>query len=167
MKKLNFMLVLLIIISSMGIVISATGSPKTIRVYGEISIDGDGVEGAYVTVEDDTTHDKATDTTNGTGFYEVFILSRDDHKIIVTVEHDSYKNDKGFIVERFNSNYELNFEFESSDGIIIVSKTVDWFYEFINIDPRDFLFYFILTLVSIILLSKVIHPHKRKYKYKD
>ncbi|GAG93585.1 unnamed protein product [marine sediment metagenome] len=127
MKRIVAMLVFIIMISISGIVVEveADGSCKTIRVYGTVEIDGEEVEGADIIVIDTYDDNSEITTTNETGCYEVYIVTKNNREIEVSVDFDEHSNDKTFEVEPYMCNYEVNFDFEAGSTIIVVSKIVD------------------------------------------
>jgi len=161
LKKQIMALIMFVIMINMGIVVDAHGDGyKTIRVYGNVNIDGEGVEGAYITVEDTYSGDKDNTQTNGSGYFELYICTKNDRQIKVSVEFDDYYNDKSFIVEKYQSNYEINFEFESSPEVRTVKKFIGFI---VGIDLYDSMIMIILFLLIILMLMK-IHQEKKKIK---
>lgn len=159
LKGIVIILTFILSISVIGLTVEGQAhSGKTIRVFGTVSIDGEGVNNADITVTDTFDDDSASTTTNSTGFYEVFIFTKNDRIVRVDVSFDDFENDKSFEVEEFQTNYEVNFEFEGSPTVIVVSKIVDWFF---GVDLKEFLVIVILILFVCLLFLKIAHFDKR------
>ncbi len=173
MKRIVSVMVFILMISITGIVVEAEGSCKTIRVYGTVKIDEEAVEGADIIVIDTYDDNSETTTTNESGYYEVFIVTKNNRVIEVSVDFDEYSNDKTFEVEPYACNYEVNFDFESSSTVIVVSKVVDfvlswgvvvdWFKE---LDFFSILVYLILLLIVLCLIKRVFFGNYTIYKIK-
>lgn len=173
MKQIVATLMFIFMISISGIVVEGARAERLIRVYGTVTIDSEGVDGADITVTNIDRDEVVTTTTNDSGYYEVFIKAVDNNKIKVSVNTGEYSNEKSFVLEKFQSNYEVNFEFESGSTVIIVNKVVDFFHGFEDIvdwfkglDFFSILVYLILLLMVLCLIKKVFFGKYTIYKIK-
>lgn len=154
MKKILFVLVAFILaINVMGLSVEAVAERPN-RVYGVVTVDGNSLEDATIRVKNLDRGTEETTTTNDNGSYEVIIMAGNNDEMRVEVNYkDKYVNSKEFEIVDHNTNYEINFEFESSPITVIGHKVVDLFLGF---DVYSFLVYTILILTIIILIMKMI-----------
>ena len=95
--------------------IAGSCSEHTYRVYGTIELDGEPVEDADVVVKNlDKEYEEST-TTDEDGYYEVYINGESHNTIQVEVEFDDLEEDDEFETQSHEYNYEINFDFESSE----------------------------------------------------
>lgn len=167
MRKIIIALLMVLIISTIGIVVEGTRAERMIRVYGTVTIDGEGVEGADITVRNIERGEEVTTTTNSSGYYETFIKAVDHNNIKVSVKIDGYSNDKTFVNEKFQSNYEINFEFESTPDVK-VSKKIYGIISMLKNNIRYIAYDCLVILIIIILIIALKQWHKElKYNDKD
>lgn len=169
MKKQIMAIVLFILMINIGIVVEAnrSRSERMIRVYGTVTIDGNGVDGADIVVRNlDKGYEEST-TTNDSGYYEVFIKAVDNNKIKVNVNFDEYNNDKSFVLEKFKSNYEIDFDFESTPDVQMVKKIHGFFDRLKNVSLRVVMFDCLLFLLIVLILACLYQWHREIKKDKD
>ena len=116
MKKRMSMIfgaMLLINIIAIGGIVCGNGE-KTIKVYGTVELDGNPVEDADISVKNlDLGYEESTITDND-GYYEAYINGKNNDEVRVEVEFDDIDDDREFEIKDGDSNYEINFEFEST-----------------------------------------------------
>lgn len=154
MKKILFILIAFILaINVMGLSVEGA-SERLNRVYGVVTVDGNALEEADISVKNLDRGYEVTTKTNDNGSYQVFILASNNDEISIEVNYeDKYVNRKEFEIVDHNTNYEVNFEFESSTITVIGHKIVDLLFGF---DIYSFLIYFIMILSIVLLLMKII-----------
>jgi len=165
-KQIMTILILIIIMSISVIVVDADRHERLIRVYGNVTIDGDGVEGADITVKNIDKGYEETTKTNGSGYYEVFIKAVDNNKIKVSVSFDEYYNHKSFVLEKFKSNYEVSFEFESTPDVHIAKKFYGFFTWLKEISLRSLMYDCLLLLLIVFIIVALFRVHKEIEKEK-
>ena len=169
MRKILLGILVVIMISTIGNVVEAnrSRSERMIRVYGTVTIDGNGVEGADIVVKNLDRDYEETTKTNSSGYYEIFIKAVDNNKIKVNVNFDEYNNDKSFVLEKFKSNYEIDFEFESTPDVQMVKKIHGFFDRLKDVSFRAVMFDCLLFLLIVCILVSLHQWHREIKKDKD
>ena len=166
MKKIIMGILFVLMISTMGIVVNGNRAERMIRVYGTITMDGEGVEGANIVVTNIDKGYEETTQTNSSGYYQVFIKAVDNNKIKVNVNFDECSNDKSFVLEKFKSNYEISFEFESTSDVKLVKKIYGFLQFLGGISLRGLMYDCLLFLLIVIFIIAICKWHKEMKVYK-
>jgi len=118
-KTIGVILGILLLINMSMVGSCIPDGEKTIKVYGTVELDDDPVEDAVVVVKNlDRGYEEST-TTDGDGYYEVYINGKNNDEVSVEVEFDEIEDDREFEINDGEYNYEFNFDFEST----VVRKT--------------------------------------------
>lgn len=104
---------LLFYITGSSVIVKAD---KTIRVFGRVTSEGNGLEGAEIKVKNIDRGFEISTNTDSDGYYDIFTSARDHENFKVTATFDSLEDSKTFEVISSQVEYEINFNLEDSNG---------------------------------------------------
>lgn len=168
MKKSIYILIGILLLTNISVIGVCSRPPdgeKTIRVYGNVYLDNDPLEGASISVKNlDRGYEEST-TTNSDGYYEVFINGKNNDEVRIEVEYDDIEDDREFEIVDGKINYEFNFEFESTPVRKTYHKIVSLVIG-LNWGFWEWLVCIFLILLCICMIKKILfaYPYNNNKK---
>lgn len=165
-KFLITILLLITIVFSSNLVVA----DKTIRVYGNVYLDGEPLENAEIKLKNLDRGFEISTNTDSDGYYDIFTTARDHEQLKVTVNYEDLEDSITFEIITSQEEYEINFNLEDSNGNNnngpingdIIKEFLMLLWDcLISISIIDLIKYLFLLLL-LILIIKLLIP-KRNY----